>query len=78
MKNTVATFTEVMTCKIYRDSRWGGKLVVRSPMGVPVVCNVDAHYTSSKCIRDNNPNEGVSSLIWIVCTVNIKFVIPDI
>ena len=47
-------------------------------MGVPVVCNVDAHYTSSKCIRDNNPNEGVSSLIWIVCTVNIKFVIPDI
>ena len=62
MKSTVATFTEVMTCKIYRDSRCGGKLVVRTPMGVPVVCNVDAHYTSSKCIRDNRPNDGVSSL----------------
>ena len=31
-------------------------------MGVPVVCNVDAHYTSSKCISDNRPNDGVSSL----------------
>ena len=62
MKSTVATFSEVMTCKIYRDSRCGGKLVVSTPMGVPVVYNVDAHYTSSKCIRDNSLNDGVSSL----------------
>ena len=58
MKSTVATFTEVMTCKIYRDSRCGGKLVVRTPMGVPVVCNVDAHYTSSKYIRENKSESG--------------------